>query len=74
MTRENANPYPNLFFIASNISNGDIIGYNLKNNSKDNLSIYSIAEEYPENWINIKEFISLDVFIDKLVKSNGEDY
>ncbi len=67
-------PFPHLLLIASNLNNGDIIGYNLKKVSDSNLSVYSIEEEYPEKWIEIEEFITLEVFIEKLIKSNGEDY
>ncbi len=68
------NPFPKLIFIGSNLNNGDMIGYNLNTKNRNNLSIYSIEEQYPENWININEFISLEIFLKKLIQSNGEDY
>ncbi len=68
------NPFPKLIFIGANLNNGDMIGYNLNTKNKNNLSIYSIEEQYPENWINIDEFISLEIFLKKLIQSNGEDY
>lgn len=68
------NPFPNLLFIASNFNNGDLIGYNLTIKSNFCLSIYSIEEEYPENWLKINKFITLSTFLENLVLSNGENY
>lgn len=68
------NPFPNLLLIASNLNNGDVVGYNLFKNSECSLSIYSVEEEYPENWINCSEYITLKQFLEKLLISDGEDY
>lgn len=64
-------PFPHLLLIASNLNNGDLIGYNLTINSNNCLSIYSIQEEYPEDWMNLSHFISLGTFLEKMMTSNG---
>lgn len=67
-------PFPNLLLIASNLNNGYFIGYNLKINSNNCLSVYSIQEEYPENWANLNNFTSLGVLLEKIITSNGTNY
>ncbi len=73
---EEDNVYPKLLFIIGSIlNNGDILGYNLTKKDSDKLSLYGVWDVYPEDWLDgITEFTSLDVFLQKLIISNGEDY
>lgn len=68
------NPFPELLIIGANLNNGDSLGINMNVKNDLNFSIFS-PEEDPESWIkDTKKMTTLNIFLEKLLNSYGEDY
>lgn len=68
------NPFPKLIIIGANLNNGDSLGIDMTVKNNSNFSLFS-PEEDPESWIkDTKKNITLNMFLEKILCSYGEDY
>lgn len=75
LTYEDLLFFPKILFIGSNTSNGDIIALVLSKSDEANLTIFSIEETYPKDWLTLEnKFTSLPNFLSQLYQSFGENY
>lgn len=70
---EMENPFLELFLFASNTGRGDPIGFDLRDGSKNRMSVF-FHEYDPETWLDdTDDWSTFESWLIKLVKSEAED-
>jgi SMI1-KNR4 cell-wall len=71
--QEMNNPFPSLLLVVSLTGRGDEGGFDMNRNDQTNFSVFS-HEDDPELWVEeTHDWISFSEWLNKLIKSDGQD-